>query len=156
MVYKKPKDDDTMKRALSKIRKYFMNNYEILIAILVFILILITKFDFYKATILMLEFIVIIEIVKMISDFIKKAKLRLRFIIDVFIIFLIRDVIILSSHEDINHFNVLFLLLVISIFFVFRILTIKFSPGNVKVSEETANVILNQEKKQNKSKDNIK
>ena len=135
-----------MKRALSKIRKYFMNNYEILIAILVFIIILITKFDFYKATILMLEFIVIIEIVKMISDFIKKAKLRLRFVIDVFIIFLIRDVIILSSHEEINHFNVLFLLLVISIFFVFRILSIKFSPGNIKIPEDI----------ENKDKNNIK
>ncbi len=125
-----------MKRALSKIRKYFINNYEILIAIIIFILILVTKFDFYKATILMLEFIVIIEIVKMISDFIKKAKLRLRFIIDVFIIFLIRDVIILASHEEINHFNVLFLLLVISIFFIFRILSITFSPGNIKISED--------------------
>ena len=69
---------------------------------------------------------------KMISDFIKKEKLRLRFVIDIFIIFLIRDVIIQSSNDEKDYDNILFLLLVIFIFFMFRILTIKFSPGNIR------------------------
>ncbi len=77
----------------------------------------------------MLEFIVIMEVVKMISDFIKKEKLRLRYVIDIFIIFLIRDVIILSTNEEKNYFDIGFLLAVIFVFFIFRILAITYSPS---------------------------
>ena len=63
--------------------------------------------DFYKAIILMLEFIVIMEVVKMISDFIKKETLRLRYVIDIFIIFLIRDVIILTTNKSRDYFDIL-------------------------------------------------
>ena len=105
-------------------------HYEIITSSIIFILIVAFKYDFYKAIILMLEFIVIIEVVKMASDFILKRKLRLRFIIDVFIIFLIRDVIILSTHQQKEYNDILFLLLVIFIFFIFRIFTVKFSPAH--------------------------
>ncbi len=76
------------------------------------------------------------EVVKMISDFIKKEKLRLRFVIDIFIIFLIRDVIILASHKSKDYFDISFLLLVIFVFFIFRILAIKFSPGSNRKEKE--------------------
>ena len=117
-----------MKEAVNKIKHYFSTNFEVLVALLIFLIIIIMKVDFYKAIILMLEFIVIMEIVKMISDFIKKETLRLRYVIDIFIIFLIRDVIILSTDKNKDYFDIVFLLVVISVFFIFRILTIKFSP----------------------------
>jgi uncharacterized membrane protein (DUF373 family) len=103
-------------------------NYELLLSALIFILILATHYPFYKAIILMLEFIVIIEVVKMISDFIEKRKLRLRYVIDVFIIFLIRDVVILVTNPKKEFEEILFLLFVILTFFGFRVMAVKFSP----------------------------
>lgn len=143
-----------MKIVIKKIKNYLENNYEILIASFVFVLILIIKIEFYKAIILMLEFIVVIEVIKMISDFIKKEKLRLRFVIDIFIIFLIRDVIILASHKQKDYFDISFLLVVIFIFFIFRILAIKFSPGIVKVSKDTIIEYEDERKSKNLNKDN--
>ncbi len=131
-----------MKNALIKIKNYFSSNFEVLAATIIFIGIFIVGLDFYKAIILMLEFIVVMEVVKMISDFIKKEKLRLRFVIDIFIIFLIRDVIILSTNLNKDYFDISFLLIVIFVFFIFRILAIKFSPGTTdssSVKKETIN-----------------
>ena len=107
-------------------------NYELLLATLLFTLIIATHYPFYKAIILMLEFIVIIEVVKMISEFIEKKRLRLRYILDVFIIFLIRDVIILTTHVEKPYEDILFLLLVIFVFFIFRILAVQYSPTTFK------------------------
>lgn len=121
-----------MKRAILKIKAYFSSNFEVLAATIIFVAIFATGLEFYKAIILMLEFIVVMEVVKMISDFIKKQKLRLRFVIDIFIIFLIRDVIILSTNVNKDYFDISFLLIVIFVFFIFRILAIKFSPGGNK------------------------
>jgi len=121
-----------MKQALEKIKNYFSSNFEVLAATAIFIAIFAVGLEFYKAIILMLEFIVVMEVVKMISDFIKKQKLRLRFVIDIFIIFLIRDVIILSTDVNKDYFDISFLLAVIFVFFIFRILAIKFSPGTSK------------------------
>jgi uncharacterized membrane protein (DUF373 family) len=126
-----------MKKAINKIKNYFSNNFEVLSATIIFIIIVATHLEFYRAIILMLEFIVVMEVVKMISDFIKKETLRLRYIIDIFIIFLIRDVIILSTNKDRDYFDITFLLFVIFVFFIFRILAIKFSPGIIKVSRDT-------------------
>lgn len=121
-----------MKRAIRKISDYFSSNFEVLIAVVIFFVILIAGHDFYKAIILMLEFIVIMEVVKMISDFIKKETLRLRFVIDIFIIFLIREVIILSANKNRDYIDIVFLLFVIFIFFLFRILALKYSPNEGK------------------------
>ena len=126
-----------MKKAINKIKDYFSNNFEVLSATIIFIIIVATHLEFYRAIILMLEFIVVMEVVKMISDFIKKETLRLRYIIDIFIIFLIRDVIILTTNKDRDYVDISFLLLVIFVFFIFRILAIKFSPGIIKVSRDT-------------------
>ena len=126
-----------MKKALDKIKEYFSSNFEVLAATIIFIGIILSGKEFYKAIILMLEFIVIMEVVKMVSDFIKKETLRLRFIIDIFIIFLIRDVIILTTNKNRDYIDISFLLLVIFVFFIFRILAIKFSPGIIKISKDT-------------------
>lgn len=107
---------------------FIKKNYELLLASMIFLGIIGTHYPFYKAIILMLEFIVIIEVVKMISEFIKKKRLRMRYVIDVFIIFLTRDVIILTTHPNKDHKEILFLLVVIFVFFLFRILAVQFSP----------------------------
>ncbi|AXX83914.1 hypothetical protein CRU86_04665 [Aliarcobacter skirrowii] len=125
-----------MKKAIQKISDYFSSNFEVLVATVIFLVIFIAGHDFYRAIILMLEFIVIMEVVKMISDFIKKETLRLRYVIDIFIIFLIREVIILSANKNRDYFDIVFLLFVIFVFFVFRILSIKFSPINDKKADE--------------------
>ena len=126
-----------MKKPIEKIKEYFSSNFEVLAAVVIFIGVLFSGKEFYKAIILMLEFIVIMEVVKMVSDFIKKETLRLRFIIDIFIIFLIRDVIILTTNKNRDYFDISFLLVVIFVFFMFRILAIKFSPGIIKISKDT-------------------
>lgn len=126
-----------MKKAINKIKNYFSTNFEVLAATIIIIVIFVAGIDFYKAIILMLEFIVIMEVVKMISDFIKKETLRLRYVIDIFIIFLIRDVIILTTNKNRDYFDISFLLFVIFVFFIFRILAIKFSPGVIKISKDT-------------------
>ena len=117
-----------MKKAINKISNYFSSNFEVLVATVIFLTVVIAGNDFYSAIILMLEFIVIMEVVKMISDFIRKETLRLRYVLDIFIIFLIREVIILSANKNKDYFDIVFLLFVIFIFFIFRILSIKFSP----------------------------
>ena len=126
-----------MKKALDKIKEYFSSNFEVLAATIIFIGIILSGKEFYKAIILMLEFIVIMEVVKMVSDFIKKETLRLRYIIDIFIIFLIRDVIILTTDKNRDYIDISFLLLVIFVFFIFRILAIKLYQGIIKVSKDT-------------------
>lgn len=126
-----------MKKAINRIKNYFSTNFEVLAAVIILIIVLIAGIEFYKAIILMLEFIVIMEVVKMISDFIKKETLRLRYVIDIFIIFLIRDVIILTTNKNRDYFDISFLLFVIFVFFMFRILAIKFSPGIIKISKDT-------------------
>lgn len=128
-----------MKKAINKISNYFSSNFEVLVATVIFLTVVIAGNDFYSAIILMLEFIVIMEVVKMISDFIRKETLRLRYVLDIFIIFLIREVIILSANKNKDYFDIVFLLFVIFIFFIFRILSIKFSPfgkdENKKIEE---------------------
>jgi len=109
-------------------KKIILKNYYLIVAIILFIGTLLTKIEFYKVVILLLEFIVILEVVKMVSDFIENQKVRLRFIIDMFIIFLIRDVVILSSYPEKKHEDILFLLLVIFIFFIFRVFALYYSP----------------------------
>jgi len=110
-------------------KKLLMENYQIISSVAIFSLILILHVPFYKAIIVLLEFIVIIEVVKMTADFIEKRKLRLRFIIDVFIIFLIRDVVIKITEPSYQKEEILFMLLVIFIFFIFRILALIYSPS---------------------------
>lgn len=115
---------------------FIKKNYELLLASVIFVAILGTHYPFYKAIILMLEFIVIVEVVKMISEFIEKKRLRLRYVIDVFIIFLTRDVIILTTNPQKEYEDILCLLFVILVFFLFRILAVQFSPALAKKRKE--------------------
>ena len=134
-----------MKKSINKISNYFSSNFEVLVATIIFLTILVAGHDFYRAIILMLEFIVIMEVVKMISDFIKKETLRLRYVLDIFIIFLIREVVILSANKNRDYIDITFLLFVIFVFFIFRILAIRYSPGPKDGNENTNKAIENDE-----------
>jgi len=112
--------------------KFIKQNYELLLATVIFISIMLTHYPFYKAVILLLEFIVVIEVIKMLAEFIEKRRLRLRYILDVFIIFLIRDVIILTTLPKKPYEDILFLLFVILCFFLFRIMAVIYSPLKYK------------------------
>jgi uncharacterized membrane protein (DUF373 family) len=110
-------------------KAYLIEKIEFILAVVLFGAILITGYEFYKAIVLLLEFIVVMEVLKMISEFIKHERIKVRSVLDVFIIFLIRDVIIQSTHLHKPYEDILFLLFIIFIFFVFRILAIKYSPS---------------------------
>jgi len=112
--------------------KFIKNNYELLVSTMLFTIILWFHYPFYKAIMLMLEFIVVIEVVKMVAEFIEKKRLRLRYILDVFIIFLTRDVIILTTYPQKPYEDILFLLFVILTFFLFRVLSVLYSPVKLK------------------------
>ncbi len=125
--------------------KYRMKNflkkyYAVVIATVIFSAIFIAKVPFYIAVTLMLEFVVMIEVVRMIVDFIEKKRVQLRFVIDIFIIFLIRDVIIHVTQPTVNEDRILFLLLVIFIFFIFRLLALYFSPSNTPKNGNNADI----------------
>lgn len=111
-------------------KNFLKKYYAVVIATVIFLAIFIAKVPFYMAVTLMLEFVVMIEVVRMIVDFIEKKRVQLRFVIDIFIIFLTRDVIIHVTQPTINEDRILFLLLVIFIFFIFRLLALYFSPSN--------------------------
>ena len=113
-------------------KELIQKHYEFIAGLIIFFIIVITNMDFYKAIILLLEFIVILEVVKMISDFIEKNKLSLRFIIDIFIIFLIRDIIILVTQPNVDYYKIVFIIFIIFTFFVFRYLAVKHSPSLYK------------------------
>jgi hypothetical protein len=53
-----------MKKAINKISNYFSSNFEVLVATVIFLTVVIAGNDFYSAIILMLEFIVIKKIIK--------------------------------------------------------------------------------------------
>jgi len=120
-------------------KQFIEEHLQIIISIIIFSFMLLLHLPFYKAIILLLEFIVILEVIKMIADFVEKRKLRLRFIIDVFIIFLIRDVVIKITVPTYKEEEILFILLVIFIFFIFRILALLFSPSVINKTKKQPN-----------------
>lgn len=140
-----------MKTIIETLKEYFSKNIEILVALTIFLYVIVFHKDFSDAIILMLEFIVVMEVVNMVFSFIRKEKLRLRSVIDIFIIFLVRDVIIQTTLENQDYFRILFLLFVILIFFIFRILAIKFSP-NLKQEVEVAALKYEVKKRKEKKK----
>lgn len=123
-----------------RMKNFFKKYYAVVIAAIIFLSIFIAKVPFYTAVTLMLEFVVMIEVVRMIVDFIEKKRVQLRFVIDIFIIFLTRDVIIQVTQPTINEDRILFLLLVIFIFFIFRLLALYFSPSNTPKNENNIEI----------------
>ena len=85
---------------------------------------------FSKLAVALLEFIIILELVRMLIEFLlsNENRIKLRLMIDSTIVFFIRDILLIVNDKfDIT--KILSILLVISILFVFRIVTMKYSPS---------------------------
>lgn len=81
-----------------------------------------------------LIFMILLEVVRMIREFVVTSTIKLSIVIDSFIMFFIRDVVLVVSNEKYS-FNqqiekVVFFLILIFIFFVFRIMSLRFSPND--------------------------
>lgn len=83
----------------------------------------------------LLAFIVILEVVRMIIDFVLDGKkiMKITLIIDGFIVFFLRDVVLIFSEEKYplpeKQEKIIMLFLMILSFFLFRYLSVKYSPN---------------------------
>jgi len=108
----------------------FKKYADIILASIIFVFILIMKYDFYKILALILEFMVIIEVTQMLFVFFKKQRIKIRYMIDASIIFFIRELLIATTTN--KSFKVIGLYVVlIGVFFFFRYLSL-----NVTYSEK--------------------
>ena len=85
---------------------------------------------FSKLAVTLLEFIIILELVRMLIDFLfsDENRIKLRLMLDSTIVFFIRDIMLIVNDKfDIT--KIVSLLGVIGILFVFRILSMKYSPS---------------------------
>ena len=118
--------------------KYFYNkNLQALIKFIVTIVLFISVKDFNtintfsKLVVTILEFIIILELVRMLIDFLlsDENRIRMRLMIDSTIVFFIRDLMLIVN-DTFDSKKIFTILGVIGVLFLFRIITIKFSPSN--------------------------
>ncbi len=81
-----------------------------------------------------LIFMILLEVVRMIKEFIVTSTIKLSVVIDSFIMFFIRDVVLIVSNDKYS-FNdqvmkVGFFLALIFVFFIFRIMSLRYSPND--------------------------
>ncbi len=108
---------------------------EIISAIFVTILIVFDVLALIKVISTFLIFMIILEIMRMIREFINSKTIKISMVIDSFIIFFIRDIVLIASDSEKYTFNdqvikVVFLLGVVLMFFIFRIMSLKYSPND--------------------------
>ncbi len=104
-----------------------------------FLLFLVKDFSsinsFSKLAVVLLEFIIILELVRMLVGFLfsDENRIKLRFMIDSTIVFFIRDIMLIVNDKfDIE--KIISLLGVIGVLFIFRILSMKYSPSIMEKS----------------------
>lgn len=92
-----------------------------------------TVTTFSKLAVSILEFIIILELVRMLIEFLlsDENRIRMRLMIDSTIVFFIRDIMLIVS-DTFDSKKIFTILGVIAILFVFRVLTIKFSPSKLE------------------------
>lgn len=85
--------------------------------------------SFSTLAVALLEFIIILELVRMLMEFLfgNENRLKLRLMIDSTIIFFIRDIILIVN-DKFDLIKIVSILGIVAILFVFRIVTMKFSP----------------------------
>ncbi len=124
-------------------KEILKKNIELIIAILLFFIAIITD-SIINIIILLLYFIILIEIVKAVSNFIQEKKVQLRQLIDAFIVLSLREFIVnvvKINKENINTFESLFssstnfhILIfsgVLIFLFFLRWLSVKTTPENI-------------------------
>ncbi|MEO1928316.1 MAG: phosphate-starvation-inducible PsiE family protein [Nautiliaceae bacterium] len=97
--------------------------FEIILAVIIFCMILVMKYDFYHILALLLELMVIIEVMQMLFVFFKKQRIKIRFMVDASIIFFIRELlIVVTTHKSLK--IVMLYVGLIGVFFFFRYLAL--------------------------------
>ena len=89
--------------------------------------------SFSKLAVALLEFIIILELVRMLIGFLfsDENRIKLRLMIDSTIVFFIRDILLIVN-DKFDNTKILSILGIISILFIFRIITMKFSPRDME------------------------
>lgn len=110
--------------------------FELGIVIILFSFTFFTKVTLFTIIVKVLGFVVIWEVVRMVTSYaIEDHKvMKLRIIIDGFIVFFLRDLVMIFSTEKYNLFEkeekVVFVLGIVLVLFIFRILSLSFSPND--------------------------
>lgn len=88
---------------------------------------------FSSLVVALLEFIIILELVRMLIDFLfsSENRINLRLMIDSTIVFFIRDILLIVNAKF-DTTKILSMLAIIFILFIFRIITMKYSPSNME------------------------
>lgn len=86
--------------------------------------------SFAKLAVTLLEFIIILELVRMLIEFLfsDENRIRMRIMIDSTIVFFIRDIMLIVN-DTFDSKKIFTILGIISILFLFRVITLKFSPS---------------------------
>lgn len=86
--------------------------------------------SFSKLAVALLEFIIILELVRMLIEFLlsDENRIRMRLMIDSTIVFFIRDIMLIVN-DKFDATKVFSILGIIAVLFIFRIVTVKFSPS---------------------------
>lgn len=86
--------------------------------------------SFSTLAVALLEFIIILELIRMLIEFLfsEGNRLKLRLMIDSTIIFFIRDIMLIVN-DKFDLMKIISILGIIAILFVFRVITMKFSPS---------------------------
>lgn len=89
--------------------------------------------SFSKLAVAILEFIIILELVRMLIEFLlsDENRIRMRLMIDSTIVFFIRDLMLIVN-DTFDSKKIFTILGVIGILFLFRVLTIKYSPSKLE------------------------
>ncbi len=108
---------------------------EIISAILVTSLIVFGVVPLIKVISTFLIFMIILEIMRMIREFIKSKSIKISMVLDSFIIFFVREIVLIASDTEKYTFDeqmmkVGFLLIVTLMFFIFRVMSLKYSPND--------------------------
>ena len=108
---------------------------EIITAILITLLIVLGVLPLIKVISTFLIFMIILEIMRMIREFIKSKIIKISMVLDSFIIFFIREIVLIASDAEKYSFDdqvvkVGFLLVVVLMFFIFRIMSLRYSPND--------------------------
>ena len=90
---------------------------------------------FAKLAVALLEFIIILELVRMLMEFLfgDENRIKLRLMIDSTIVFFIRDIMLIVN-DKFDLMKIISILGIIAVLFVFRIVTMKFSPTSMEYS----------------------
>lgn len=118
----------------------FKTSIEIGLALLLFGLFFFGIATFSSIVVHILSFVVFLEIIKVITGFIsgKEHIVQLRIVIDGFIVFFLRDMVLIFSNEkyifaeQVNKIALVSVILIL--LFIFRIISLKYSPNDKNCS----------------------